>query len=367
MINLAEKYIPKAAETESINGREVVSVYTDAEQEYRAIRNESGMIDYSTFTVMQVLGDGASEYLDRLCTKDIRFLNIDMLAECLMMNDAGEALGVAWVLHPGDDYTVILSPESADEIICLMKEKLPAEGVMLTEITDQAMIGIEGRYTWRIIRDVLDVDVNGIPLRGILEVTDVAGGKITLARIGRSGEYGYLTLGDPETIGRYAEACFRYAESEGLKIQFVGSKAMEICMLETGQPNFRYENRTQGNVFELGQQWMIQFEKEEYDGRKKLMEQFEAGQDKACVLFVCPVDGAAVADGDPVWLEDEEAGKVIHAVRSPGRGKTVGIALVKTMLAVSGITLSAGRDKTVIETVSSPVIRPKSWDERMEE
>ena len=363
MMNLAN-IIPQAAKTETIGGREVAMVYTTLEEEYAALRQDCGFIDCSDFLAVRISGDGAAEYLDRLCTKDIQFLNIDMLAECMMLNDEGDSLGIVWVMNVGDDYLLMTAAESAAEVLAWMQAHVP-EDVTIREITDQALVAIEGRYSWRIMRDVLDVDVNGMPLRGIQEVKDFAGDTLLLARIGRTGEYGYLAMGDPETIQRYVESCFSYVENEGLKLQFVGREAIEICMLETSQPDFRYENRSKGSVFELGQQWLIQYEKEDYIGREKLMERFEAGQNRAAVLFIGDKD-SGIADGDAVCLEDECVGSVVHAVYSPGNDKTIGIALLRRDLAVSGICLTAGKGAT-IEMISSPVIRPRSWDERIEE
>lgn len=366
MINLATRYAPEAAEKAVIGGRETVAVYTSLEDEYRAVRKESGFIDYSDYTTIRVSGAGAAEYLDNLCTKDIQFLNIDMLAECLVLNAEGDALGIAWVMNVGDDFLMMTAPESAEDILALMREQLPGEGVTLEEITDQALIGLEGHNSWRIVRDVLDVDVNGMPLRGIQEVTDFAGATLLLARIGRTGEYGYLALGDPETVARYVDACFAYTKDEGLSLRFVGRKAVEICMLETGQPDFRYENREKGNIFELGQQWLVQYEKEEYLGRDRLMATFGGGQERTAVLFTAEETGS-LSDGDEVLLGGETVGSVVHTAECPGNGKQIGIALVNHDLAVSGITLSAGSGRTEIVTVSSPVIRPLSWDERIEE
>ena len=93
MINFAQRYVTSPAEVETIGGQEIVKLYTSLDEEYRAIRKESGFVDYSAFTTLRVSGDGAAEYLDGLCTKDIQFLNIDMLAECLMLDADGAALG----------------------------------------------------------------------------------------------------------------------------------------------------------------------------------------------------------------------------------------------------------------------------------
>ena len=80
-------------------------------------------------------------------------------------------------------------------------------------------------------------------------------------------------------------------------------------MLEISQPVFNAQTAAEGNLFELNEQWFVQFEKEEYCGHDKLMELFEAEREKLSVGFSSPAKD--VPDGAPVSLFGEEVGKLL--------------------------------------------------------
>lgn len=363
MKNIAKNYIDEIKNVENINGREVVMEYTSLEEEYKALRNDNGIIDRSGFSVIKVIGDETAEFLDRLCTKDIMYLNIDMISECLMLDDDANALGAVWVMHEGDDYYVAVPCESSEEIEKWMKKQAQDADVTLEDCSDKALVSIEGRKTWQIVRDVFDLDVDILPLRGIQEIEDYEGAQFTVCRIGRTGEYGYMFFGDEASVRKAIDGCMDYASKKDIRLSFCGAAAEEVCMLETRQPNFRYENKSNGNVFELCEQWFIQFEKEEYIGHDALMKKFSEGRAKLSVNFILD-DNTELTEGDDILLEDDKVGEVLVAKYSPSLGKTIGIGLMNAGCAVAGIELSVKGH--ALETVSSPVVRPLSWDEKME-
>ena len=363
MKNVLKSFYDKANKIETINGREVVMEYTSLEEEYKTLRTDNGIIDRSGFTVIKVGGSDAAEYLDGLCTKDILYLNIDMIAECLMLDDSAEALGSVWVMHAGDDYYVVIPYESSDNIPEWMNDHIGDKDVNLTDCSEMALVSLEGRKSWQIVRDVFDLDVDILPLRGIQEIDDYDGKRFTVCRIGRTGEYGYMFFGEEDAVKKALEGCFGYASKKGMKLSLCGAAAEEVCMIETRQPNFRYENKDKGNVFELCEQWFIQFEKEEYIGHEALMDKFSKDRSRLSVNFVLD-DRTALAEGDKVFLDGENAGEILVAMYCPALERTIGIALIDVDYAVAGIELTAGNHK--METVSSPVVRPLSWDEKME-
>lgn len=363
MKNIAKYYCDKAASVETVNGREIVMAYTSLNEEYRTLRTDNGIIDRNGFSVIKVEGDEAAEYLDRLCTKDIMYLNIDMISECLMLDNDANALGCVWVMHAGDDYYVAIPYESSEDVIAWMNEQAKDAAVTLVDCKDKALVSIEGRKSWKIVRDVFDLDVDILPLRGIQEIEDYEGVQFTVCRIGRTGEYGYMFFGEEDAVKKAIDGCIDYASKQGIRLTLCGAAAEEVCMLETRQPNFRYENRDKGNVFELCEQWFIQFEKEEYIGHEALMEKFAEEKSRLSVNFVLD-DATALTEGDEVSLEGDGVGSVLVAKYCPALDKTIGIALIDTAYAVAGIELSVKGHR--LETVSSPIIRPLSWDEKME-
>ena len=364
---LWKNYYTDNTKTEEIDGRQVISVFSNVEDEYNIIRTDNAFIDGSGYAIVKVTGDGAVSFLDALATKDIQFLNIDTLAECLFLNDDAKALGAVWVVRGDEDYYAVIPPESAKAVLTWMDEKKPDDVELENVDETKALIFVEGRKAWKIVQEVLSVDVNAIPFRGVQEIADYKGSQLLLARIGRTGEYGYMVMGDAQGIETFVKEGFEFAKGAGLKLEFCGSQAEEICMIETRQPNFRYENADAGNVFELCQQWLIQFEKEGYFGADALKESFAGELAAESVGFACK-DNIEIPSGAKIFLDDEEIGTVVYAKKSPKAEATLGIAKLNLDYAVSGIVLSVDADgaKHEIETISSPFVRPMSWDEKME-
>ena len=57
------------------------------EDGYRLIRQGTALIDGSGFGILKVSGDSAAEELNALVTKDVQFLNIDTISECLVLEE----------------------------------------------------------------------------------------------------------------------------------------------------------------------------------------------------------------------------------------------------------------------------------------
>ena len=92
-----------------------------------------------------------------------------------------------------------------------------------------------------------------------------------------------------------------------------------------------------------------------------MMALFSEEKKQKSVFFAC-LDGAKAEPGDKVLLEDEEVGVILQSACCPKKGCVIGSAMLREDVAVSGIVLAL-EDKGEIETVSSPVVRPVSWDQ----
>ena len=97
------------------------------------------------------------------------------------------------------------------------------------------------------------------------------------------------------------------------------------------------------------------------------MSQFEEKLTKCCVGFVAE-NATEIATDSEVYLEDELVGKVIYSKYDPALNGVLGYLLLDIKVAVSGIplTIKANDNSVTVMTVSSPFVRPLSWDSQME-
>lgn len=354
---------PESTQYKRVGEKEIASVYTAVEKEYETLRRRVGIIDGFGLGVFQVKGDGAAEFLDGLTTRDIAYLNPGKVSECFFLDDKAEALGSAYVMNNEADFLVLVSPENAQGIWNWMEEK-KTEDVELVNLTEeQVMFFLEGAFSWKMVRDLLEFPIETLALRDSAPV-GYNGKDFTMIRIGRSGEYGYAFLGKPEDTKALLTA---FIDQFGEELGFCGSDALEICMLEVLQPSFVYPDRESLNLFESGNQWFVQYDKEEYIGHDRLMEQFQEKLEVRSVGFLAKGSKEEL-EGCKVYLDGEEVGIVQKAVYSYGLEGILGKLLLKDEISVSGITVEIENEgqKIAADTVSAPYLRPVSWDTVME-
>ncbi|HCU33858.1 MAG TPA: hypothetical protein DF364_08455 [Ruminococcaceae bacterium] len=344
--------------------------YTDGlgiEESYKRIREGFAFVDGSVFEMLKISGSDAADTLDKLAARDIAYLNIETVSETLVLDEDARALGIPYICRLDEDFIVLTPPgcEKAAEWIC---EKCKEDGVDVSDLKEEkSLLFIEGLSSYKPVRDVLGVDVDLLPVRGITQVDDWNGFALTVMRIGRSNEYAYAVVADDEALLKVVEECGSYGSSNGIEAGFASEEAMEICMMETNQPNFKMLDTENSNVIELCLTWFAQYEKEEYIGHDRLMELFEGEKAYGAVAFK-GLSAKSAELGAPVLLEGEEVGCVLESCYDPKLDTVIGKAKVRADLAVAGIelTLKDASGESRIETVAQPFVRPLSWDQQME-
>ena len=167
----------------------VAGCYTDTLTEYKAIRESAGIIDGHGYAILSVSGDASSEVLDTIVTKDIQFLNSGAISECAVLDSQANMKGTVFVEKGDDDYRILIPPESKEGVLALLQDHQCE--VQITDLSErQSLFFLEGPLSWRLMKEVFELDIESLPLRGFMEC-EYQGVSFTVSRIGRSGEYGY--------------------------------------------------------------------------------------------------------------------------------------------------------------------------------
>jgi glycine cleavage system aminomethyltransferase T len=347
----------------------ILKKYTEGislEEGYKRIREGFAFVDGSVFGMYKVAGSGAADALDKLAARDIAFLNIETVCEALVLDEDARALGVPYFCRLDEDF-IVLTPPGCEKAGAWISEKCAEEGLEVTDLTEEkSLLFIEGPCAYKPVREVLGVDVDLLPIRGITQVEDWNGFALTVMRIGRSNEYAYAIVADGEAVLKAVEDCGAYAADNGIEAGFADEEAMQVCMIETNQPNFRMLDTENSTVFELGLSWFTQFEKEDYIGHDKLKELFAGEKAFGAVAFK-GLDAKNAEIGAKLLLEGEEIGCVTEACYDPKLETVIGMAKIRQDLAVAGIelTLKDAAGESQVETVAQPFVRPLSWDQQI--
>lgn len=364
--SVLKEWYPDTVKFREMNGCEVPVFYTGIKEEYDTLRKQVGLIDGIGYSILEVSGESAIDFLDILATREVRYLNSGKIIECLFLNEKAEVLGISYIADRGESFLVMTPPENGEAVAQWIKENAKGkDGITVTDFMEQnSLLFLEGEKSWKMVGELFDFQVETLGLRDMTEVC-FDRDSLILARIGRSGEYGYAVLGVHAAVAKLAGECLERYGEDGVKL--CGTEALGICMLEITQPKIDGETEKAGNLFELSQQWLVQFDKENYCGHECLMKQFESKIEKKSVGFLA--HGLKNLERKTkIFLEEEEVGSVLYGQYDPALGGFLGMALMDAEIAVSGITLSVRTEQepTYLTTLSSPFVRPASWDTQME-
>lgn len=362
--NLEQLYTKKAEYIE-VAGRNIVKTFGDVENEYKALREGAMIYDCCKYGLFEISGANSACFLERLSTKDIQYLNVGNICECYFLDDDVSVVGSVYIYRKDDAFLVISPWEHAELVKDWMLLKKDGEVDIVDLSGERTIISVEGPKSWKLLKQVFNSEIETLALRYADEIL-FHNDTVEMIRIGRTSEYGYLLITNNE-CGQYLYETLvtekiDYPVSEG------GLQAIELAMLEVHLPNFRKETRDFGNIFELCQQWYIQYEKEDYIGFKKLREMLDLEIKKGAVGFICDNNSNLLDSKSQVLIDNECIGEVIYSMYSYRMKSTVGIAVVDTPFNQSGLEfqVKTGGDIKVIRTISAPFVRPLSWDMKME-
>jgi aminomethyltransferase len=364
---MIEQVYRKKAEVIDIVGRKAVKNFGDLEAEYKALREGAMIYDCSNYGIYAVGGASADSFLEQLATKDIQYLNIGNICECYFLNEEAELVGSVFILRREVDFLIITPWEHALAVKDWLEAKSEKLGqVTITEICgDKALLSIEGPKAWIAIKNIFDIEIETVALRYSID-TQYENEMITILRIGRSSEYGYMILGSTEVSKSIYNNFFN--KCQGFLVEEGGLDCLELSMLEVHQPNFIKETKEYGNILELSQQWYIQYDKEGYIGRERLMEIADEEIEKLAVGFIGEENEEVFVAGSNVIIEGECIGKVVYSLCSLKLNRPMGIAVLNNPYGQSGLDFEVETLNGVkkIHTISSPFVRPLSWDIKME-
>ncbi|MGE5405633.1 MAG: aminomethyltransferase family protein [Candidatus Saccharibacteria bacterium] len=349
------------AEMTNLGNFEVPLKYGDVHEEYSTLRNRVGIYDISCLGKFKVEGENAVDFLQKLLTKDIEYLSMDRSEVYLMLDQQGSIIDQVNVYNFDDYYLIECWPTRIEKVENWLNDNL-IDNVRVSNITqDLAVISIEGPYSWKVLQRLIDFDVVALSYQSFIE-TEISGITVTISRTGYTAEYGYKLMINPS---EFADLWNLVVQQEDL-VAPVGLAALEICRTESRFAQLDDEAKHDEKVLEIGLNWMIDFNKEDYVGADALAEQKEDIK-KRLVCFKA-LEQCDIPEGSSVYADTIVIGTVSQNVFSPTLDTTIGVAFLQTEFAAADLALKVdtGSQLSSIMTVSAPFITPKSWAIKME-
>lgn len=302
--------------------------YDDPEMEYTAIRNGASVYDLTPMVKYAVQGPDALAYLNRLTVRNVARLAVGAVHYTIWCDDAGKIL---------DDGTLFRLAENSF-LICCQERHLPwlsdsaiGYNVTVAEVTENiAALSLQGPCSANVLRKMGFAIDTLKPFRMV--DLPFESGNLRISRTGFTGDLGYELWCNPADALALWDGLMEAGAPWGIRP--IGTHALDMARIEAGFiiTNMDFipadqalrEDRVR-SPFELALDWMIDWDKGHFNGRRALLAEKAKGSRWALVGL--DIEGNVSTEGSIIYHDKKhEVGHITAAVWSPTTKRNLAIA-----------------------------------------
>ena len=332
------------------------SVVTDVQDEYRAVRETAGLMDFTMLRKVDLDGPGALELVNTVVGRDVSKLERGRIAYGPLVDDDGKMVDDCTVMNRAPDRVRFCGANDRDyELFSAAAE---GTGIEVREFTDaMPHLCLQGPLSREILQPLASQDLSNavFPYYTFREDVEIAGVPVFMTRLGYTAELGYELWVDRDRALDLWDALLEAGTPQGMKV--IGMTALDLFRIEGGFIIGGVEYDPSVSPYECGLGWAVSLDKEHARGREGLERDRE--QTTLRLTSVTLESGGDAASGARLSVDGDEVGFVTQAIVSPYLGgKTLGLAKVPKALAQSvgtRVTARIGDEEVHGEIVQHPV------------
>ena len=295
-------------------------------EEHLRVRNDVGLFDVSHLGRIEVSGELAQKFLQRLITNDINQQEVGQIVYSLLCQDDGGIIDDILVYRLPKYYLVIVNAVNTEKVYQLFLLYGQLENVFISNLTGfTAMISIQGPKAVNILQSLTTDELSQIPHYTVI-ASMVAGLNVLLSRTGYTGGDGFELI----IVAEKAPELWQKILSAGAVVNMLpcGLGARDTLRLEAGNLLYGQDMDLSTNPYEAGLGWVVKLEKGEFVGRKKLAEIKDKGVDRKLV-GIQMLDSSIPRHNYSIYKNEEKIGKLTSGSYIPSLKCGIGLGYVE--------------------------------------
>ncbi|MFI5018114.1 MAG: glycine cleavage T C-terminal barrel domain-containing protein, partial [Dongiales bacterium] len=300
-------------------------------EECRALRDEVGLLEISTFAKYEVSGPGSAAWLDRLLANRLPRPGKTLLSP--MLSPAGRLLGDVTVSRLAEDRFLLLGSGPVQRFhMRWFESQLPANGSVKVENLSARYCGlhIAGPAARTLLQAVGEGETgaNAFPFLSAREMPVGPCPKAIVVRISFTGELGYEIYMPAE----YQRSVYEelWAKGADLGLRHVGSRALLSCRIEKGFASWGSDLTSDYSPFDTGLGRFVRLDKGDFIGRAGAEAAAKAGAKERLASFAIEANGADCFGGEAIYRDGRLAGYVTSGSYGHRVGQSLALGYVKT-------------------------------------
>ncbi len=332
-------YAETEAETELHYSYGSQSWWPAVKREVLHCQQQVSLFELSPFTKIELRGDGARSFLERLCCSDID-IAIGQIRYSLMLNHRGGIEAEITVVRLSQNHFRIISGAATrfKDLYWIRKYLNADDNVEMFDVTDDyAVVGVMGPNSENLLRSLSDIGFSKptFPFSSARTIL-VNGCEVFAQRLSFVGEPGWELYIPVKEANSVLESLLSIGIDHGLGM--AGHFALDACRLEMGYRHWGHDMGPQDTPFETGLEFAVSLNKvQEFTGKRALFEQRRNGWHKQLKLCEVLADDVLILHDEPVYNDQQ----IIGHCTSGGQGYRTEKTLCFVMFYQKNITCAA--------------------------
>ncbi len=325
---LHDKHIALGARMVDFAGWDMPVQYSSIIEEHKTVRESVGLFDVSHMGEMIVYGEDALPFLNKLVPQDLKKL-VDLKAVyCQLTNKNGGIIDDLIIYKLEDNkYLIIANASRIDEDLnWMVRNKLGFNVEIVNESHNYSLLAVQGPKACDLIKSL---GLDDLPPFFTIKRATLFNINLWVSRTGYTGEDGVEILVKNEFSEYLWDKFLEAGKPFGIKP--IGLGARDTLRLEAALHLYGNDLDENTTPVEAGLAWSVAKEKtEDYNGKKKIMEQINNGVEKKLVGLKM-LDKNIARHGYDVCYNGEKIGVITSGGISPVRGDNIALAYIKNL------------------------------------
>ena len=297
--------------------------FDNAGREHRAVRENVGMYDMSSFGKIRVEGRDATAFLNYVAGGQYD-VPIGKIVYSQFLNNTGGIEADVTITRLSETAYLVVTPAAtrlADQV--WMQRNVGDFNVVITDVTaGEGVLAVMGPNSRRLLQAVSPNDFsNAVNPFGTAQEIEIGMGLARVHRVTYVGELGWEVYVSSDQAAHVFETL--YAAGQDMDLKLCGMHMMDSLRTEKGYRHFGHDITCEDHVLEAGLGFAVKTDKPDFIGRDAVIRKKENGLENRLLQFV-------LNDGEPLLYHNEPIlrdSELVGYLSSGSYGHTLGAAV----------------------------------------
>jgi 4-methylaminobutanoate oxidase (formaldehyde-forming) len=309
-------------------------------REHRAVRENVGLFDQSSFAKYLVQGRDAEAVLNRIAANNVAVAPGRVVYTPLLNERGGIEADVTITRLSETEFLVVSPAASQVRDLAWLRRNTPEDAhAFVTDVTSgYAVLGIMGPNARALLQPLTDARLSNeaFPFGTSREI-DLGYARVRASRLSYVGELGWELYMPTE----FAQPVFDVltAAGENHDLAMAGFHAMNSLRVESAMRHWGDDITEEDTPIQAGLKFAVDLEKSDFIGRDALLRQLDGPLSRRLVCVALKDPEPLLYHDEPIWLGEELVGRTTSAMYGHTVGAAVGLGYITHPDGVDGALL----------------------------